>query len=195
VVRASSAFRVGFAAGEDGPAGGKGEVADGSLVTDELPAPLPGSHFPGVNGRAPGKAPGDQAQSVCNGERAQLRRVRISGVYGDMRLLGSVGVKWKQYDTRNEQTSQTMKDLYAAIYVRNFHNGVDGVDVVTIGASTIGYLEKDDPRATQVTEITNALASTSAHELGHLFGLTHRSAFGADGVTMTDASKVFTPRS
>lgn len=55
---------------------------------------------------------------------------------------------------------------------RNFNGNPSGVPKVTTG-NFDGNLESSDTRARQIEELSTALAGTTAHELGHSFGLLH----------------------
>jgi hypothetical protein len=50
------------------------------------------------------------------------------------------------------------------------------------------FIESAEPRATQIAEISLALAGTAAHELGHSLGMHHHAAYGTAGITPANYS-------
>jgi hypothetical protein len=58
-----------------------------------------------------------------------------------------------------------------------------GNDVARVfTANFSSFLSPSDPRATQITNLSNSLGGTAAHEVGHNLGLEHRDPYGIVGI-------------
>ena len=59
-----------------------------------------------------------------------------------------------------------------------------GFSTASVFSANFGFiLEAGDDRATQIAELSTALAGTGLHELGHSFGLRHHHAYGDPSIT------------
>lgn len=64
----------------------------------------------------------------------------------------------------------------------DFGNLTTNQTVDVFSANFDFIVEGFEPRATQIDELSTALAGTAGHELGHSFGLLHHQAYGTDGI-------------
>lgn len=64
-----------------------------------------------------------------------------------------------------------------------------GTDVARVFTANFGtFLSAGDSRAVQITKLSNSLAGTAAHEVGHNVGLEHRDPYGIAGIGSANAN-------
>ncbi len=127
-------------------------------------------------------------------------------------ILTDLGLIYADYDVTFVTTDpggENYDAIYMARYydtISNFNYGSATVDIGNryynhyTGGYSVGpgnpsnvarvttrnfdtFIEGGDSRATQITEISAALAGTAAHELGHTFGLRHYGVYSDSGIT------------
>ncbi len=89
-------------------------------------------------------------------------RVNFGATTGTAGLYGQAPV-----DFRNQSHNQT-----ASVYSHNFS----------------GFIENGESRSQQIAELSGALASVTAHEMGHFFGMRHHAAYGDPAITPANYS-------